>query len=82
MNYGRNTTSIYFHIVFNFTNSNSKIRKGAKSSYGDWCYKNGFQYATKIIPEPWLKEKGSNKHSKFIAFNGTKRSSYVGKNGK
>ena len=69
-------------IRFVFTNSNSKIRKGAKSSYGDWCYKNGFQYATKINPEPWLKEKGKNKHSKYIAFNGTKRSSYVGKNGK
>ena len=44
-------------IRFVFTNSRSKIRKGAKSNYADWCIKNGFRYYDIIIPEDWLKEK-------------------------
>ena len=59
-------------IRFVFTNSKSKIRKGAKSSYSDWCIKYGFRYFDRIIPEDWLKEKGINKHSKFIKFQQTK----------
>lgn len=59
-------------IRFVFTNSKAKISKGAKSSYADWCIKNGFRYYDRIIPEDWLKEKGKNKHPKFIKFNGTK----------
>ena len=55
-------------IRFVFTNSKSKLRKGAKSSYADWCIKYDFRYYDRIIPEDWLKEKGSNKHDKFIAF--------------
>ena len=55
-------------IRFVFTNSKCKLNKGAKSSYADWCIKNGFRYYDRIIPEDWLKEKGSNKHNKFIAF--------------
>ena len=55
-------------IRFVFTNSKSKLRKGAKSSYADWCIKYDFRYYDRIIPEDWLKEKGSNKHNKFIAF--------------
>ena len=59
-------------IRFVFTNSKAKLSKGAKSSYADWCIKNKFRYYDRIIPEDWLKEKGKNKHSKFIKFNGTK----------
>ena len=59
-------------IRFVFTNSKAKLSKGAKSSYADWCIKHGFRYYDRIIPEDWLKEKGNNKHPKFIAFNGTK----------
>jgi|TARA_R100000479_G_scaffold109521_1_gene55042 hypothetical protein len=55
-------------IRFVFTNSKSKLRKGAKSSYADWCIKYDFRYYDRIIPEDWLKEKGSNNHDKFIAF--------------
>ena len=54
-------------IRFVFENSRSKIRKGAKSSYGDWCTKNGFRYYDRIIPEDWLKEKGKDKHPDFIS---------------
>ena len=41
-------------IRFVFTNSKSKIRKGSPTSYGDWCTKNGFVYADKLIPKEWL----------------------------
>ena len=60
-------------IRFVFTNSKAKISKGAKSSYADWCIKNGFRYYDRIIPEDWLKEKGKNKHPKFVKFTGTKK---------
>jgi len=43
-------------IRFVFSNSRAKLYKGAKSSYGDWCTKNGFLYADKEIPEEWLNE--------------------------
>ena len=43
-------------IRFVFQNSRAKLYKGAKSSYGDWCKKYGFQYADKSIPDDWLKE--------------------------
>ena len=54
-------------IRFVFENSRSKIRKGAKSSYADWCIKNGFRYYDRIIPEDWLKEKGKDTHPDFIS---------------
>ena len=53
-------------------NSRRKLRKGAKSTYGEWCIKHGFRYYDRVIPEDWLKEKGKNKHPKFIKFGGTK----------
>ena len=59
-------------IRFVFTNSRNKLRKGAKSSYAEWCIKHGFRYYDRIIPEDWLKEKGKNKHPKFIKFSGIK----------
>ena len=62
----------HLDIRFVFTNSRSKLRKGAKSSYGQWCDKYGFRYYDRIIPEDWLKEKGKNKHPNFIKFSGTK----------
>ena len=43
-------------IRFVFTNSRSKIRKGSKTTYADWCDKNGFMYADKLVPEEWLDE--------------------------
>ena len=41
-------------IRFVFTNSNTKIAKNSKTTYADWCNKNGFKFADKIIPEDWL----------------------------
>ena len=67
-------------IRFIFTNSRSKLRKGAKSSYGEWCIKYGFRYFDRIIPEDWLKEKGVNKHPKFIKYKNKKiRRAYASK---
>ena len=60
-------------IRFVFENSRRKLRKGAKSTYGEWCYKYGLLYSNRVIPEDWVKEKGKNKHKKFICFTGTKR---------
>ena len=59
-------------IRFVFTNSRAKLQKGAKTSYAEWCIKYGFEYYDRIIPEDWLKEKGKNKHQKFIKFKGGK----------
>ncbi len=55
-------------IRFVFENSRRKLRKGAKSTYGEWCAKYGFRYYDRIVPEEWLKEKGKNKHDKFIKY--------------
>lgn len=44
-------------IRFVFQNSKNKIRKGSKTTYGDWCDKYGFKYADKTIPSEWLSSK-------------------------
>ena len=41
-------------IRFVFQNSRAKIRKGSKTTYADWCIKNGFIYADKVVPAAWL----------------------------
>lgn len=46
-------------IRFVFTSSKSKISKTSKTTYGDWCDKNGFQYADRFIPDAWLLEQKS-----------------------
>ena len=45
-------------IRFVFSNANAKLYKGAKSRYCDWCDKNGFKWAHRVIPKEWLTEKG------------------------
>tara|TARA_R110001606_G_scaffold365117_1_gene519853 strand:- start:169 stop:630 length:462 start_codon:yes stop_codon:yes gene_type:complete len=59
-------------IRFVFENSRRKLRKGAKSTYAEWCIKYGLLYYDRIIPEDWLKEKGKNNHPDFIKFSGGK----------
>ena len=44
----------FLDIRIVFSNSRSKLYKGAKSTYGDWCNKHGFLYADKRIPDEWL----------------------------
>lgn len=43
-------------IRFVFQNPKNKIYKGSKTTYADWCEKNGFKYATKLIPSSWFSE--------------------------
>ena len=59
-------------IRFVFTYSRSKLRKGAKSTYADWCTKHGFYYYDRIIPEKWVKEKGKALTKTFIEFKNKK----------
>lgn len=44
-------------IRFVFSNCKAKLRKGAKTTYADWCEKNGFLYADKDVPQEWLDER-------------------------
>lgn len=46
----------FLDIRFVFSNSSNKIRKGSKTTYADWCQKNGFKYSDKTIPVDWIKE--------------------------
>lgn len=46
----------HLDIRFVFTNSNTKIAKNSKTTYADWCIKNGFIFADKVIPIEWLEE--------------------------
>jgi len=41
-------------IRFVFSNSKNKITKNSKTTYADWCEKNGYKYADKVIPEDWF----------------------------
>ena len=38
-----------------FQNAKTKIRKGSKTTYEDWCDKNGIIWAEKNIPKSWFK---------------------------
>ena len=43
-------------IRFVFSNPQTKINKGAKTTYAAWCQKHGFKYAKKLIPAEWFLE--------------------------
>ena len=43
-------------IRFVFSNSNAKLQKKSPTSYANWCDKNGFKWADKLIPQEWLDE--------------------------
>ena len=45
-------------IRFVFSNANSRLYKGAKSRYSDWCNKYGFKWSHRLIPKDWLTERG------------------------
>jgi len=48
-------------LRFVFNNPRGKLRKGSKTSYADWCEKNGFKFAAKEIPTEWMEEKANKK---------------------
>ena len=39
-----------------FMSGKTKIRKGSKTTYGDWCDKHGIPWAEKQIPSDWFSE--------------------------
>lgn len=43
-------------LRFLFQNANAKLYKGSKTSYADFCIKNGFTWAHKVIPDEWIEE--------------------------
>ena len=44
----------HLDIRFVFSNSNQKLNKGSRTTYAQWCVKNGFMYADKTIPHDWI----------------------------
>lgn len=46
-----------------FMNSRTKLRKGSKQTYADWCDRYGFPYADGMIPLKWFAEKNLNENS-------------------
>jgi hypothetical protein len=47
----------HLDIRFIFSNSKQKLNKGSRTSYADWCNKNGFLYSDKEIPDSWIIER-------------------------
>ena len=45
----------HLDIRFVFSSSKQRISKQSKTTYADWCAKNGFMFADKSIPKEWLK---------------------------
>jgi hypothetical protein len=41
-------------IRFVFSRSKTPLYKGSKTTYAQWCERNGFRYADKVIPPDWL----------------------------
>lgn len=44
-------------LRFVLQSPNGKIYKGSKTTYSQWCEKNGFKWAKKEIPTEWINEK-------------------------
>jgi hypothetical protein len=44
-------------LRFILQSPNGKIYKGSKTTYAQWCDKNGFVWAAKEITKTWLDEK-------------------------
>ena len=53
-------------IRFVFSNAKAKLYKGSKTTYADWCDKQGFKWAHRIIPQEWLQETGKATTRKVI----------------
>lgn len=46
----------HLDIRFVFERADRKLSKSSKTTYGDWCDKNGFKYAVKLVPDSWTQE--------------------------
>jgi predicted nuclease of restriction endonuclease-like RecB superfamily len=45
-----------FDLRMVFSNQNTKLYKGSKTTYKDYCIKHSIRYAHKWIPDEWLRE--------------------------
>ena len=48
-------------IRFIFMNDKIRLDKRSKTTYGDWCTKNGFVFSKERIPKEWMKKKKKKK---------------------
>lgn len=55
----KNNPNLDIRMVF--MNSKTKVRRGSKMTYADWCEKYDFPYADGMIPLKWFKERHSKK---------------------
>ena len=63
----------HLDIRFVFSSSKRKLSKQSKTTYGEWCTKQGFLYSDKKIPDTWLIEKPKKEMPlKFNPYKGTK----------
>ena len=53
-------------IRFVFSNANAPLNKGSKTRYFEWCEKNNFLWAHRVIPLEWLQESGTPATTKRI----------------
>ena len=53
-------------VRFVFSNARTKLYKGSKTTYADWCDKNKVLWSHKDIPASWLNEKGICTKTRFI----------------
>ena len=53
-------------IRFLFSNANNRLRKGSPTSYAQWCDKNGFAWADKVVPQRWIEHKKPKKKLDLI----------------
>lgn len=44
----------HLDIRFVFSDSRQKLSKKSTTTYGQWCEKNGFKFADKVIPVEWF----------------------------
>ncbi|WP_210321204.1 hypothetical protein [Aquibium microcysteis] len=61
-------------IRFVFSNSNARLSKGSKTTYGMWCVQYGFPFADKSVPQAWLDEPTCSKRWAAIERAGRKTS--------
>ena len=47
-------------IRFVFSRSSSKLYKGSKTTYADWCNRHGFLYADTDIPKEWYDDEATH----------------------
>lgn len=48
-------------VRFVFSRPFDKIYKGSPTTYAQWCEKYGFKWASRMIPDQWLREKGPSR---------------------